>query len=289
MVLFICQRCGHNCKKRSDFISHIQRKTKCPNINNGPEYPDGTIPKTKLEKLLNQAKVDDGCEPPKPKSIKKPTITKPKPEKKIKCKYCKLELSRSCHLSRHLSVCKVKKTQDNLNILRVKNPPNRHTTNITNIQNTKIHSTNVTNNNIILNSYHNTDMSYLSEKDYITCLATSSGAVRTLIEKTHFDNRYPQNHNIYINNIRSKYIKIYDGKKWIVEDQEEVLDDIIDHSHCMLDMKSMQLLTNSAKYDDVISKYEKYVSQRDSEAVIKKVRDELRLLLYNKRACFNQT
>ena len=51
----------------------------------------------------------------------------------------------------------------------------------------------------------------------------------------------------------------------------------------------MQLLNNPNLYEDVISKYEKYVSQRDSEAVIKKVRDELRLLLYNKRGCFTTT
>jgi hypothetical protein len=41
-----------------------------------------------------------------------------------------------------------------------------------------------------------------------------------LIEKVHFDVNKPQNHNIYISNLKNKYIMIYDGNKWECKDRE---------------------------------------------------------------------
>ena len=44
--------------------------------------------------------------------------------------------------------------------------------------------------------------------------------IMVLIEKVHFDVNKPQNHNIYISNLKNKYIMIYDGNKWECKDRE---------------------------------------------------------------------
>ena len=69
-------------------------------------------------------------------------------------------------------------------------------------------------NNIKLLSYSDTDRSHLTDKDILKCLKHSNFCIPHLIEKVHFDINKPENHNIYISNLKNKYVMIYDGNKW---------------------------------------------------------------------------
>ena len=46
------------------------------------------------------------------------------------------------------------------------------------------------------------------------------------IEVFHFNNRLPQYKNIRLTNLKSKYIDIHNGKTWIKEIQDKVLNEI---------------------------------------------------------------
>ena len=48
--------------------------------------------------------------------------------------------------------------------------------------------------------------------------------IPSLIKKIHFNPRKPENHNIYISNIKNKYIMVYDGDKWNLSNQNETID-----------------------------------------------------------------
>jgi hypothetical protein len=52
-------------------------------------------------------------------------------------------------------------------------------------------------------------------------------SVPQMIENVHFDPKVPENHNIYISNIKNKYAMVYDGKKWCSKPQEQVIDQLI--------------------------------------------------------------
>ena len=39
----------------------------------------------------------------------------------------------------------------------------------------------------------------------------------------HFDPKKPENHNIYISNLKNGYIMVYDDGKWDTKNREEVI------------------------------------------------------------------
>ena len=80
-----------------------------------------------------------------------------------------------------------------------------------------INNSNITTNiqnNIKLLAYKSTDLSYLQDKDIIKCINHSNMCIPHLIRKIHFNPSKPENHNIYISNLKNNYVMIYDGIKW---------------------------------------------------------------------------
>ena len=56
--------------------------------------------------------------------------------------------------------------------------------------------------NIKLLAYKDTDTSHLTDIDYLNCLKHSNFCIPHLIEKIHFNPSKPENHNMYISNIK---------------------------------------------------------------------------------------
>ena len=52
-------------------------------------------------------------------------------------------------------------------------------------------------------------------------------SVPSLIKEVHFNPNVPENHNIYISNIKNKYAMVYDGTRWEIKDQDETIDKLI--------------------------------------------------------------
>ena len=69
----------------------------------------------------------------------------------------------------------------------------------------------------------------------------SNMCIPNLIKKIHFDPKRPENHNIYISNIKNKYVMIYDRDKWILHNQDETIDDLIDTNEFVLEQKFTRL------------------------------------------------
>ena len=75
-----------------------------------------------------------------------------------------------------------------------------------------IQNSNITQNiqqNIKLVAYKETDMSHLTEQDYLYCLNRSNMCIPNLIKKIHFNPKKPENHNVFISNLKSGYIMLY--------------------------------------------------------------------------------
>mgnify|MGYP000934522862 CR=1 FL=1 len=149
-----------------------------------------------------------------------------------------------------------------------------------------ISTTNVMN-NIKLLSYSETDRSHLTDKDIIKCLKHSNFCIPHLIEKIHFDKNKPQNHNVYISNLKNKYIMIYDGNKWVCKDRDEQLMNLIDDNEGIFEYKIEEWIENGNKFPKMMKKFNTYVGIKDNNMVINKIKDEIKLLLYNNRNVVN--
>ena len=111
--------------------------------------------------------------------------------------------------------------------------------------------------------------------------------IPNLIKRIHFDPKKPENHNIYISNIKNKYIMIYDGNQWILNDQGEAINDIIDTNEFVLEQKLEEWIENGKDYPEIMKKFNRYLEKKEKDDVINKIKDEIKLLLYNNRKVVN--
>ena len=142
-------------------------------------------------------------------------------------------------------------------------------------------------NNIKILAYKNTDLSHLTDKDYMYCLNRSNFCVPHLIKKIHFNSKKPENHNIYISNIKNKYIMVYDGKKWNLRDRDETVDDLIDKNEFVLEQKLEEWIENGKEYPIIMKKFNRYLEKKEKNDVINKIKQEIKLILFNNRKILN--
>ena len=145
-----------------------------------------------------------------------------------------------------------------------------------------ITTTNIQNNFKLL-SYQNTDISHINDQIIKSCLGHSNFCVPHLVKTIHFNPKKPENHNIYISNIKNNYAMIYDGKKWNLTDRDETLSKLIDDKEVILEQRLEEWIENGNKYPDIMDKFNRYLSKKESEKVINLIKEEIKLLLFNNR------
>ena len=139
--------------------------------------------------------------------------------------------------------------------------------------------------NIKLLNHEDTDYSHLTHNDYITCINNCNLCVKTLIEKVHFNMDKPENMNIFISNIKGNYIMIYKEDTWQIEKRKERIDDLYDQNEMVLETWYDEY---KEKYPHIINSFQRYLQNRDeNDTVLNSVKDDILLLLYNKRTNHN--
>lgn len=237
------------------------------------------------------------------------------------CNYCLKNFSRSDNLSRHLDLyCKVKKQQDNekekifkslleqmeelkkqnnkiikenkqlrkdnKNLMtKVTHNVNSH--NITNNHNTQNNTQNNIKNNVNIVAFGEEDLSYISDKVCKYFLKKGYQSVPQLIEHIHFNKNKPEYNNVYIPNMRDIYAMIFDGSEWNLGDKKEVIQQLFDDKHFFLENKFDELM---GTLDDVTKKkFKRFLDSlknadtKDNRKIINNLKNEIKLLLYNKR------
>ncbi len=71
----------------------------------------------------------------------------------------------------------------------------------------------ITYNNIKLVAYGKEDRDKLNQTDVINALQ-GYGTETKLTKLIHFNDKFPEYHNVYINNLKDKYVMVYNGNKW---------------------------------------------------------------------------
>ena len=214
MTKYKCKRCLKDFDRKCNYETHINRKIPCENYA------------AKCSKIEES---DDNT---------------------IKCNYCGREFTRISSLNVHIRErCKVKKENDNkleevMTILielkesnkRLEENAKRNKEEIeklkeTNtkyaniISNTQNNSIGIQNNNIIfkIHAYGTEDVSHITINDYKRIFGRGMNSTPALVEKMHFDKNLPENHNVYISNLRDDYVLMYDGKIWRLKDRDDAL------------------------------------------------------------------
>jgi hypothetical protein len=214
------------------------------------------------------------------------------------CKYCEQTYKHKSSLSKHIKYsCTKNKDEDLKELVRLLNSQLQAQSSQLQSQNQQIQtqskqieklmgkleingSFNTTNiqNNIQLLPYKNSDTSHLTNKDYEACIKKVNFCVMKLIEKIHFNPDKPENMNIYISNMKNKYLMVYDGKNWNIANKVEEIDKLYEEKELMLEEWLEQ-----NKNTEMKDKFIKYLNNKEKDETLNMIKDELKLMMYNKK------
>ena len=139
------------------------------------------------------------------------------------------------------------------------------------VNNTQNNTQNNQNQNVQLVAYGKEDISWIPNSVFIPMLGKGYLSVPELVEYIHFNKSRPENNNIFISNMRSSKINMYNGTKWVIDEIKNVVPDLIDDKKNILKDKYDELheqLTEPAKkkfmrfYEDDTSGASKELNSR---------------------------
>jgi hypothetical protein len=274
MTKYTCDACGKKFNQKSHYNVHINRKFQCK-----------SSPQNSTISPQNSTKTTEG---------------------ELVCNYCGKEYSRSDSLTRHItSFCKVKRSNDqkmeemmimlidlkeNAKKMDAENKQNKEEIEklkkenakyqkiINNTQN--IGTQNIQNNYIV--AYGKENLDKLTFRDYKMIFLRGMNSVPALVEKLHFDKNMPENHNVYISNLRDDYVLMYDGKIWRLKDREDALQQLYEDNSNILETKFEELI---AQLDEpTIKMFKRFLIIKDSDnEKIRIIKKELKKILYENR------
>jgi hypothetical protein len=230
------------------------------------------------------------------------------------CEWCNKSFTSNSHLKRHVTTCKVKEKHEHLKtqmqtmdsemaekvrllelkIIELKemvdngiNPIlSTQSAGINGNQNHTNHSFNTTttnsnNINITINKYGYESLSHISPKQMVTIFRKCYESIPAFIMLKHFDNSAPQNRNVYIADLKSKYALTYDGNRWNITDRNDLLDEMYNDNLYYLEGKYEE---NYEDLDDTTAtKFRTFLDSKDDDSTMKMVKDNIRKMLYNER------
>ena len=216
-------------------------------------------------------------------------VKQPKP---YVCKYCEKGFSfiqsRNYHVKYH---CKMNQTEDLTELVRLMNNQlHEKDKQIENQQRQieqlmkklnipKIQNNYIQNNHITLLPFQDTDISHLTEQDYAKCVNAVLKCVPQLIEKLHFNPLKPENHNVYISNLKNNYAMVYDGQQWNIQPRDETINDLIEIN----EMRIEDWLQDQEKYPVLQTKFNMYLDKKENDSILDNIKEDIKLMMYNKR------
>jgi hypothetical protein len=280
---FKCECCKYTTNKRFNYDKHIISKKHQLIEESSKKLTENNIPTTHRQ----------------PDDNPKTTITNEQTIHDFTCKYCEQKFTFRQSMNRHIKyTCTKNKDEDLKELVRLMNiqieqqkqelqTQKQEFIKKIETQSKQIEklmgkleisgSFNTTNiQNINLLAYRETDVSHLTDQDYRSCIKKVNHCVKHMIEKVHFNPTKPENMNIYISNIKDKYIMVYDGMNWNLANKKDELDRLYEEKEMMLEE---WLDSNPEK--ELKDKFMKYLNNKESDECLNRIKDEIKLMLYN--------
>jgi uncharacterized C2H2 Zn-finger protein len=205
------------------------------------------------------------------------------PKKELECEFCHKKYTRQFTLKRHQLSCP--KKVENISI----GDNSNHNT----VLNQSNH--NIINPSITINivPFLGENMDKLTIKDKKGILKKCYMAIPELIRQVNFNPNIPENHNVFISSIKSKYGNVNDGKKWIIMKVDQLLDDLINKKKD--DIEDLLEEFEDEIPEKVINKIREVITSIDYDPMDedvkdkklmkfkKLIKDEVKMLLYNNK------
>ena len=96
-------------------------------------------------------------------------------------------------------------------------------------------TTNNITNNIQINGFGHEDTSYITNKMLDKLVVYPGSMIPKLLALTHFHKDHPENKNLKITNLRSKYLKVFSKGKWMLHEKDDIIDNIIYNKYDILE------------------------------------------------------
>ena len=306
MVKYFCERCGYSTNRRSVFKQHLKRKNPCNvdlhdieiatiidkyNFTDLKEWVKNKNNKKQLEKghpkvIRKSSEMDDSENfLGHPKVIRKSSESHPKSQKKRihKCPHCnRLFSSKQSRWRHEKKRCKIKKNLDKEIELFNFKKTQKLSEEITKLEQ-KIININQTNyienqhNNIIINNYGNENIEYITPGDIKKFIQQGPYAsIPKLLKLTHFNDEHPENHNLAITNVKSKYAHVRKNDIWQIKLLNEILEDLIVNKFSVID----EYYKDEIKED--LPKYKVNIYENYKEQIKKnpEIREDIKEKLY---------
>jgi len=107
-----------------------------------------------------------------------------------------------------------------------------------------------------------------------------------LIKYIHANVNHPENHNIYLSSLDSKYIKAYDGKDWKAFIKDELLQNVL-YRYCDLFSDNIDKITDKVG-ENQIKSLKKWICVNEKDD-FKHLKIPLSLTLYNNKDVIKKT
>ena len=321
-MIYTCERCGYKNKIKTKFIRHLSRKNKCKPIKSNIKI------EIFYKNMLNETRSISGKNDPDlctKKSDKRKYIcdhcsTSFTFKSNLKRHYGRCKVLNKEKILEVENKTILKKINDYKNEnSKLKNVNSQLMSKIKKLENNKIDEEklrkNITNDilnqlkknptitlnnsleNIMKkenseskrNSYKKTDYSHLKDSDYLDAIRKGNMGIPSIVEKVHFNPKKRENNNIYITNLKSEYMQVFNGTEWetqltedflnfLVQDNADRIEDKIEEWH------DTNHIYSTEEYESVLDKYPRFLDRlSEVKYVSSKVRREVKLILFNKR------
>ena len=295
----ICKFCLKEFTTTQSTYRHMKHFCKSKNKN--------MVSEKKRMKNDKNSMLDDASKKSKipPKALEKNIVEVNEiPKNKILCKYCSCEFTTKQAMYRHMKyTCRKCDDEDLKELVRLLNTQIKqqqqgidnqtqimlkqqqqinklsHKLQINVNNGITFNTNNFVNNNIKLLNYRDSDISHLTDRDYYRAIKQVNFCVMNLMQKIHFNPAKPENMNIYIPNIKDKYIMIYEDEQWKLKDRQKELDNIYDHKEMLLE----DWLNEQDNFPVLKKSFERYLNNRDNNEVFNMIKDEIKMMMYNNR------
>jgi len=235
-------------------------------------------------------------------------LTKKSIESEKNCKFCTRKFANKNNIERHIElVCLAKKDMveeknkllNENKILEEREKTEKLQNQINNLQNTvqqliskNINETlqntiinNTINNNLTINinSFGKESLNHITETDYHKYLNGFFKGFLKLIEKIHFDENAPENHNVCLTNMRSKYAYVCENNNWVLKDKEDIINNLINKKYDLLNDKFEELEENNKLCDKTMENFKEFQENYNVAEAQKNTKENVKLMLYNNR------